>query len=175
MGEFRNIKPVKLIVGIFGNNLELFELAKLKLTRKFGKIDYESPFLLFNKTTYYQKEMGENLKRRFYTFERLIPPDLIAGIKIFTNRIEKKLARKGKRRVNIDPGYLSMAKFVLATTKDYSHRIYLKKGVFAEVTLNYRKDTFKPWEWTYPDYCQEEYLEIFNHIRKIYMGQLGLT
>ena len=78
----------------------------------------------------------------------------------------------GKRRVNIDPGYISQSKLVLATTKDHSHRIYLGQGIFAEVTLRYYKGTFRAWEWTYPDYASPPYIAIFNHIRKLYKEQL---
>lgn len=164
---------VKLVIGIFGGELFLIEEAKGNLERKFGKVDYESLVLPFNKTDYYQIEMGKNLKRKFYTFKSLISPELLPGIKVLTNHLEKKLAGEaGNRRVNIDPGYVSLAKFVLATTKDYSHRLYLKQGIYAEVTLSFKDGSFRAREWTYPDYCQKEYIEIFNQIRKMYKEQV---
>jgi len=173
VGKVKKIKPVKLVIGVFSNDFELIEAIKGNFQKKFGQVDYESSFLPFSKTNYYQKEMGDNLKRKIFAFKRLIFPDLLPRIKKFTNYLEEKFAQDdGKRRINIDPGYLTLAKFILATTKDYSHRLYLQQGIYAEGTLHYKDGSFKPWEWTYPDYCQKEYIEIFNQIRNIYIGQI---
>ncbi|MFQ5836184.1 MAG: DUF4416 family protein, partial [bacterium] len=119
--------------------------------------------------------MGSNLKRKFISFQALIDPAEIREIKLFTNQFEQDFLHPGThdRRINLDPGYLNLSKLVLASTKDYQHRIYLGRGIYAEVTLRYKKEKgFKPWEWTYPDYRTREYLEIFNHLREIYQGQL---
>jgi len=160
---------VKLIIGFIFKENEFYLKAINPLTRHFGNIDFESREIPFNHTQYYQKEFGKNLKRKFISFAKLIPPEKLAKIKALTNIIEKKLSSKGDlRRINIDPGYLDLAKVVLATTKDYKHRIYLNSGIYAEVTLFYRNKSFNPWEWTYPDYRTAEYLEIFNKIRQIY-------
>jgi hypothetical protein len=173
VSEPREHKPVKIIVGMFTNRLELFQEALRALQKRFGPADYESPLLPFDKTDYYESEFGKNLKRKFYSFKRLIEAEDLAKIKIFTNSLEKKFSNKrGNRLINLDPGYLAPAKLVLATTKDYQHRIYYGKGIYGEVTLRYKKESFIPWEWTYPDYRTKEYIEIFNHIRKIYMEQL---
>ena len=175
MGKVKAVEPVKLVIGIFSSDVSLIESVKGMLEKKFGKIDFESPFFDFNRTDYYRKEMGENLRRKFYAFERLTHPESLAKIKIFTNYLEKKLADTlGRRKVNIDPGYLNLAKFVLATTKDYSHRLYLRRGIFAEATLSFRDGTFQSFPWTYPDYSQKEYIEIFNQIRKIYNQNLNI-
>lgn len=182
MSEPREHKPVKLIVGMFTNRLELFQETLKVLKKRFGPIDYESPLLPFDKTDYYEEEFGKDLKRKFYSFKRLIKAEELPKIKIFTNSLEKKFtphlckgagfSEEGNRSINLDPGYLAPAKLVLATTKDYQHRIYYGKGIYGEVTLRYKKKSFIPWEWTYPDYRTKEYIEIFNHIRKIYMEQL---
>ena len=103
-------------------------------------------------------------------------PGTIAEIKKQTNLRESQFGerREGElhRRINLDPGYLSPAKLVLATTKDYDHRIYLGKGIYAEVTLRYTEFSYQPCKWTYPDYREESHLKIFNEIRAIYMQQL---
>ncbi|MBU3958775.1 MAG: DUF4416 family protein, partial [Candidatus Omnitrophica bacterium] len=99
-------------------------------------------------------------------------PHTLAKIKIITNQIEKKLSSAESRRINIDPGYLTLAKLILATTKDYRHRIYLRKGIYAEVTLSYQGKTFCPWEWTFADYKTVEYIDIFNRIRELYAQQI---
>lgn len=166
MGQIIKHEKVKLIVGLIAKQ-EFLEIACFRLAKVFGKIDYKSEVLDFDSTRYYEKEMGSDLKRQFVSFLKPINPGDLADIKIKTNKIEDRFfSAEKKRTVNIDPGYLSAAKLVLATTKDHQHRIYLDKGIFAEVTLRYRDKTFCPWPWTYADYCKDEYIRIFNHIRK---------
>ncbi|MDD5120131.1 MAG: DUF4416 family protein [Candidatus Omnitrophica bacterium] len=169
MGKAAKHNPrVKLITGLIYKDEAVFIKAKNKLRKKFGKIDFESAPLDFNYTDHYEAEMGGLLKRRFIGFAKLIPIQDLYKIKLFTNRLEAKFSISGNRSVNIDPGYMDLAKLVLASTKDYSHRIFLRKGIFAEIALTYRKDTFSRNDWTYPDYCSKEYIDIFNQIRKIY-------
>ncbi len=110
--------------------------------------------------------MGPGLQRQFISFKKPISPLELVRIKLWCNAVEqRRFSSGGKRCVNIDPGYLTLSKLVLATTKDHQHRLYLGKGIFAEVTLRFRDKTFMKWEWTYPDYCTPEYIAIFNHIR----------
>lgn len=166
------IRGAKLISGIITADKNNFNIVSKILSKKFGTIDYKSPIYNFNLTDYYQKEMGPNLKREFFSFYKLIEPAKLAEVKLYTNKIEKRFSKKGKRLVNIDPGYITASKLVLATTKDYSHRMYLKNNIFAEITLYFKDDTFNPWQWTYPDYRTKGYIETFNHIRELYMRQL---
>lgn len=166
MGKICKQESVKLIIGLIGKE-NLFSKVKAKLLTKFGMIDFSSTILAFTSTDYYNREMGSDLKRQFLSFKRLISPDMLPDIKNYTNTLESNFYSGNKRRlVNIDPGYLSIAKLVLATTKDHQHRIYLGKGIFAEVTLRYKGKTFCSWDWTYPDYCTKEYISIFNQLRK---------
>lgn len=173
MGDIKPHLPVKLIVAFIFGREDCLLKAKQSLEKKFGRIDFESRTLSFNCTDYYEKELGRDLKRKFFSFEKLIPASSLARIKIITNKIETALSRRGMRKINIDPGYLELSKLVLASTKDYNHRLYLDKGIFAEITLNYQKGTFQPWDWTYPDYKTKEYIEIFNQIRAIYQRQIS--
>ncbi len=161
-----------MIVGMFSNKVALFGEAKNILEEKYGTPDYESQILSFDKTDYYAEEMGEDLKRIFFSFVKLINPEDLAEIKIFTNSVEDKFLVKGKRQINIDPGYLSLSKLVLATTKDYSHRIHLKEGIYAEATLRFARGTFVPYEYTYPDYRTPEYISIFSQIRQFYLNRI---
>jgi hypothetical protein len=180
MGEVRKHPPVKLITGMIAADASLFSSVEALLFQKFGRADFQSDVMPFNYTDYYTKEMGQDLIRKFISFERLIQPEEIVEIKIFTNDLEKEFLyptpQAGmpvpRRRVNLDPGYVSAAKLVLASTKDYMHRIYLGDGIYAEITLRVEKKTFRPWQWTYPDYRSKEYIAIFNEIRRIYMVQL---
>jgi len=173
MGKSREYLPVKLIAGFIFSDDDYFLAAVKILERKFGKTDFQSEALPFIYTDYYKQELGEGLKRSFIGFRRLIRPEHLPGIKIFTNKLEQRLSREKKRRINIDPGYLDHSKLILATTKDYSHRIYLNRGIFAEVTLFFQHRTFTPRDWTYPDYKTDAYIKIFNQIREIYDRQIN--
>ena len=157
---------------MFTADLELLEIARDKLSETFGPTDYESDLLPFDHTSYYTAEFGEGLTRKIGAFAELVDPARLAEVKRLTNDLEMGWAKEGKRRINVDPGYVSPAKLVLATTKDHGHRIYLGQGIYAEVTLCYRNKTFCPWEWTYPDYASPPYIAIFNHIRELYLAQL---
>lgn len=172
MGEIKKHPPVKLIVGMITADPSLFLSAEELLSQKFGNIDFGSNVLNFDYTNYYEKEMGKNLLRKFISFENLIHPDECPKIKHFTNELEKLFLLENRRQINLDPGYVTAAKLVLLSTKDYIHRIYLSEGIYAEVTLEMEGNSFKPWKWTYPDYRTEEYINIFNKIRQIYMNQL---
>lgn len=172
MGKIKKHLPVKLITGLIFQEEATAQKAKSILTRHLGRIDFQSPVLLFKHTDYYRKEFGANLKRQFLSFQKPIDPARLYQIKILTNKIETKLSVANKRRINIDPGYLTLSKLVLATTKDYSHRIYLNRGIYAEVTLFFEGKRFKPYDWTYPDYQTAEYAEVFHKIRNIYLCTL---
>lgn len=175
MGTSKSPQKVKLVIGMLAKNKKLFDSIEGFFIKPLGEIDYRGPLIIFDHTDYYRKEMGHPLKRRFISFKRLIPPEDIANIKALTNSLEEKLAgRKNRllrRRLNIDPGYISDSKFILATTKDYFHRIYLGKGIYGDVTLFWRKGSFQPFKWTYPDYKTSAYINILNEIRNSYMGQ----
>ncbi|MBM4043199.1 MAG: DUF4416 family protein [Planctomycetes bacterium] len=176
MGEVRPPKPVKLIVGMLAQKPEWFESAERLLAADFGPIDLASPLIPFTFTDYYAPEMGPGLLRKFVAHEPLIPPDRIVAIKLLTNEFEAALARDLRaavpRPVNLDPGYLDGSKLILATTKDYVHRIYLGQGIYAEITLTYKKGSFLPTPWTYQDYRTEPYLAFFTQVRASYLEQI---
>lgn len=172
MGKILKPQPLKLIIGFIFQDEDKFNKALGFLEKYFGKIDFSSQTLPFVHTNYYEKEFGRNLKRRFISFKHLISPEDLSRTKIITNKIEKRLSTGTSRTINIDPGYLSLSKLILVSTKDHKHRIYLNQGIYAEVTLFYQDKTFKPWEWSYPDYKTEEYIAIFNQIREVYAEQI---
>lgn len=172
MGAIKKHQPVKLVVGFIFKEEDVLNKAESFLEKRFAKIDFQSQTFPFSHTDYYEKELGKDLKRKFISFKKLISPQTLPKIKIITNKIEQKLSNGILRSINIDPGYLDLSKLILASTKDYKHRIYLAKGIYAEVTLFYQNKTFKAWEWTYPDYKTAEYIAIFNRIREIYAGQI---
>jgi len=174
MGSIQSPQPVKLVVALLTAVPACVGQACDLLVPRYGPIDYSSPLLPFTSTTYYEPEMGPHLQRQFVAFERLIHPEDLAQTKTYTNAVEKLLGVQQKRRINLDPGYMTMAKFILATTKDQSHRIYLSKGIYAEITCNYIAGRWQPNPWTYPDYRSEAYLNILDEIRIILKTQLRL-
>ncbi|RZV57895.1 MAG: DUF4416 family protein [Candidatus Brocadia sp. BROELEC01] len=169
-------KPVNLTIGILTNIPELLPETGKALEASFGTIDLKSDVLPFHFTDYYREEMGEGIQRQFYSFEKLISPDEIAIIKVQTNTLEEVIAASKKysvkRPVNIDPGYLNESRLILASTKDFSHRIYLQHGIYAEVTLNYRRGGYESFPWTFPDYKSSEYQNFFLQTRALYVKKL---
>ncbi len=138
----------------------------------FSKIDQDSGTFEFDFSEYYEPEMGKNLQKQIISFSGLRSADDLPNFKLSTNIIEKQFADERHRIVNIDPGYLAAARIVLATTKDYDHRIYLGRGIFGDVHLRFRKGHFKPNDWTYPDYREQKILDFFEHLRTVYLQQL---
>lgn len=165
-------KKVLLFVATLFKDKNFYYRVLSILTNIFGEILFESAPKIWNYSKYYEPEMGSPLFRRFIFFRNLISEANIADIKLTTNDIEKKLSTEGKRNINLDPGYLTLAKLVLVTTKDYSHRIYLKDGIYGEVTLIFKKNSFFSQPNTYKDYATQEYIEIFNLARKLYKNML---
>jgi hypothetical protein len=166
------VKPVKLICGILFNRDFNLDKAEDKLITLLGPLDLKSPIFDFVFTDYYASEMGNNLQKCFYSFERLVMPDMLPDIKNNTIKIEDGFSIDGKRAVNLDPGYLEESKLVLASTKNFSHRIYLRDNIWAEVTMRYARGKWITHDWTYPDYSQELGIEFLSKVREIYKRQL---
>ena len=173
MGLVQNFPSEKLIIGMLSSRPQLTERVIDRLSGCFGKPDYISPVLNFTFTDYYNDEMDGLITRLFLSFESLVDPETLADIKLLTNDIESEYAEAGNRRVNLDPGLLSLSRLILATTKDNAHRIPLSKGIYGELTLLFRKKGFLPLEWTYPDFRSEEYNAILVTIRTIFREQLN--
>jgi len=142
------------------------------LKERFGQLIMQTQALPFSYTDYYCGEMGSPLNRIILAFSDLVDRDTLPEIKTETNAIENRLLEQGKRRINIDPGLITLENLCLATTKPYTHRIYLGKGIWAEITLIYRADSYQRLEWTYPDYGSTELIEIFNSLRDTYRRHL---
>ncbi|MBA4419022.1 MAG: DUF4416 domain-containing protein [Syntrophus sp. (in: bacteria)] len=156
---------------IFSSEVSLYE-AKGELSSYIGEIHATTGLIPFNHSSYYDKEMGGNMLRLFLLFEPLLHRDFLTEIKLKTNEIERLLSVNRKRTVNIDPGYIALEHVILATTKGYAHRVYLNRGIYADLTLVYQNGTFKPLEWTYPDYREKETIFIMNQWREEYKGML---
>lgn len=175
MGAIRTFNPVKLFIGVLVSDPKLAGRAAERLTEAYGPVDHRSAVIPFDFTKYYETEMGDIIDRVFFSFERLIEADQLPEIKRQTNRIEDEMApllQTVKRPVNLDPGYIEHAKAILASTKNFYHRIYLGGGIFGEVTMHFRNNTYQFFPWTYPDYQSKDYQEFFLKVRQIYRSQL---
>ncbi len=175
MGEVKRYKLEKLVLGILLRDVSLQDVLFQKLMDKWGPMDSSTEAEEFLYTDYYKAEMGSPLFRIFCSFKTLQNPGDLAKIKEDSNAMEQSLFRdhslKG-RRVNLDPGLLDLSKFMLATTKDNAHRIPIGRGMYGELTLQYRFGEFRPLEWTYPDYKAEKTRNYLAGLRKIYREQL---
>lgn len=164
--------PVKLFCGTLYSDENLLKKAEEILIQKFGKIDYKSKFFPFEITDYYESEMGKPIYRIFLSFKKLINPGELAQIKIDCNEIENKLSISGKRKVNLDPGYLDYDKVVLASAKYNAQKIYLDKGIYADPTLFYRKGKFIPSDYAFPDFKKGIYEQVFQEMRIKYKREI---
>ena len=165
-------KPAKLVVGLIMKNRELFEPLAAELSDSFGPVDMVSAWLPFDYTSYYEPEMGAPLFRRLLIYRGLINQEDLADIKLTTNRLEQSRLSNGKRRVNIDPGYLLFERLVLASGKNFSHRIYVGRGIYADLTLIYQRGRFEKLPWTYPDYADDPMLAFLRQVRNKYAVDL---
>lgn len=161
-------QPAKLVIGLFTKNKSLLAPIAEELVRSFGAVDMMSRWLPFDYTSYYEAEMGSPLFRRMLTFKTLIEQDQLPQIKLATNAIEQKYLTDSRREVNIDPGYMLHERFVLATGKNFTHRIYIGHRVYADLTLIYQKGDFRTLPWTYPDYADERMLVFLRQVRSKY-------
>ena len=176
MWELHDPKPVKLIIGILAANETALAAAVKAISKSFGAIDLTSDVWPFTQTNYYKDELGPNALRQFVSIEKLIDPGRLAQIKHDTNSLEQQLADSLKltltRPVNLDPGFIEPSKLILASTKNFSHRIYIGNKMFAEVTLMYEKGSWRHFEFTFPDYRQSCYQDFLTKVRTRLMEQL---
>lgn len=158
--------PGKLVAGLLFRDSSVEFRVMDALQERFGLADFLSEMRPFTYTRYYEREMGPGIFRRTVAFADLVPADSLPEIKHFTNWLETELSVEGRRRANIDPGLLSEERFVLATGKNYTHRIYLGGGIYADLTLIYQKGAFRVLPWTYPDHRDPLFLHYLEVLRQ---------
>ncbi len=168
-----------LIVAAFSRYDAALDWARARAVETWGPIELESERFAFRETDYYEATMGPEIKKTFWAFERFIAPERLVEIKLLTNAWEAEYAALGRhdepRPLNLDPGYLTRAKLVLASTKDHAHRLYLDRGIFAEVTLHFSHGRSQPRDWTFPDYRREDYGRFFERCReRVKRGEYGV-
>lgn len=172
MGQPADHPPVLLLLAAFSRHGAALQRAYEKAEAEFGPVALSSDLFDFANTDYYEPSMGHGLKKQFFAYDRLIDPVELPRIKLLTNRWEEELAARGEfaepRPLNLDPGYLTLAKLVLASTKDHAHRLYLGQGIFGEITLQYlRSGGWTPHPWTFADYRSGVYFTFLDRCRKL--------
>lgn len=176
MAESRQQDPVLLVVAVFSRHSDALIWARARLSTEFGPIGLAGPEFSFHQTRYYEATMGTPLRKQLLAFEKLVAPDCLPEVKLRTNELEMEQARTATypepRPINLDPGILSLGKFQLATMKDQAHRIYLRDGVFAEVTLRFEAGAYEPWPWTYADYREPAVGEALREFREYYKKRM---
>jgi hypothetical protein len=165
MGSIRTFNPVKLFVGVLASEERQLPEVESRLTAEYGPIDLRSPVI-----------PEDHILRMFFSFEHLVDAERLPDIKHWTNNLESEtsLEKAGsvKRPVNLDPGYLEHSKVILASTKNFYHRMYLGRGIFGEVTMHFRHQVWEFFPWTYSDYQSEAYQNFFLELRGLYRAQL---
>ncbi|PHR95650.1 MAG: GTP-binding protein [Blastopirellula sp.] len=169
MGNPSHPKLALLIVASFSKYPIALEFGCQAMQDLYGPLALKSESFDHSETSYYAAEMGTELRKEFWAFETLIDPALLSDVKLASNAIENQLSSTGEysetRPLNLDSGYITQSKLVLATTKDRNHRIYLKDGIYAEITLQWQSKQWKAWPWTYPDYQREDFHQFFTECR----------
>jgi hypothetical protein len=177
MGNIRTPLPVKFFIGVLTSMPEILPKVEERLAELFGAVEIRSVLFPFDLTQYYNRSMGTPIYRCFISFSELMEPSAIAGIKIKTNEMEAAFAeeyRNVQRPVNLDPGYLEQSKIVLASTKNFYHRILISQGIYAEVTLHFEKGEWRSFPWTFPDFKTDRYHSFFVSLRERYRNQMKI-
>lgn len=173
MGIEKDFIKVKLFSGFIYREKEVYRQVKDRLQNIFSPGDMESAEFVFDFTPYYNEEMGAPLFKRFISFTELIDPVRLPEIKLLTDKIENETASAGRRIINIDPGFLSNANVILATTKNHYHRVPLSRGIYAHIEyVIKKKNTLTPLEWTYPDFRTPHYMAFFEKLIALYKKNL---
>lgn len=175
MGAAHPFVPEQLVVAVLASRLERLPAARAALEARYGAVIFASDPVSWTFTAYYDREMGPGIVRLFWAFDRLVDPSQLAAVKRETNAIEDAFRDDGDRKLNLDPGLLSLSRFVLATTKDGAHRIPLRDGIYAEVTLVFERGEFRPLPWTYPDYRSDGCRSVLRSIRDAYRDRLRVA
>ncbi len=171
MAKVTRPQPVQLLVGVIFASADLLGALAVEMAERIGPVELKSAAFDFDKTEYYRDEMGSGLGRIFYAFKHLIDPAEIVEVKLASNLIEQEFADGGRRRFNLDPGYMDFYKFVLVSNKYLGHKIYLGKGVYADPTLYYDKG-WKPYDWVFPDFKSGRYDAFLTEVRREYKAKV---
>ncbi len=169
--------PTLQLVAIFSRYVDVIAWGRSKLIESWGRVRLESDCFEHSETSYYEAEMGQGLKKQFFVVDGFYDPARLPESKLESNSWEYELAVCGKypeaRPINIDPGYLTLTKLVLASAKDRAHRIYLSDGIYAEECLYYLDRRWQARPWTYPDYQRDDFQAFFGEARDLLKQEIA--
>lgn len=172
MAEVKPPLPVKFFIASLYSSAECLQKAISLIEKEWGEIEFQSADYPFNVTDYYAPEMGSNINRKLLVFRELYSPVILVDMKLRCNAIEHEIAVDNKRLANLDAGYLDHNKIVLASAKDAGQKVYLDKGIYADLAGRYKAGKYQPFEWSFPDFRDGRYDVDLVAVRKIYMKQL---
>jgi hypothetical protein len=175
MAQPKEFAPVKLVCGVIYKDEALYGEVRRRLEAEWGSVDLESPAFAFDLTDYYEAEMGPGLVRRFMSFAKAVGPETLAEAKVMTIGLEEEIRGKSGRAgrsVNIDPGYLTASALIMATAKDFSHRVPLGRGIYAHLEFLFSKTGIKTLDWTYPDLRRPPCRDFFRSVRDVHLAAL---
>jgi hypothetical protein len=165
-------RPVKPVVSMLLARKDLGPALVERLAGYLGPPDLVGPWWPFDATAYYAAEMGPSLGRCLVSFLHLADPARLADWKVYTNTLEQAFSLGERRLANLDPGYVARERLVLATGKNFTHRIYLDQGIYGDLTLIFGRGNWRPLPWSYPDYVQGELPALLGLVRQKYLWQL---
>lgn len=172
MSQLLPFPKVKFFCGVIYREETVARKAIERIEKEYSPVDTVSETFEFDCTDYYEKEMGAPLFRRFFSFRDLLDPTFLSDAKLMTRQLEEKLSLMGNRQVNLDPGYISTAKVVVATAKNHGHRIPLSDGVYAHLEYMVRGGGMRFLDWTYPDFRKPGYTAFFSLLRERLRAQI---
>lgn len=172
MSEPKPPVPVKPLVSLLTVRRELASRALALLAEHLGPPDLVSPWWPFPHTDYYVPEMGRGLERCLASFLHLADPAFLPDWKHAALRVEGVLSLAGRRLLNLDVGYLTGERLVLATAKNFRHRLFLRRGIYGEVTLMAGREGWQALPWTYPDYASDPLRSWLLRVRNKYLWQV---
>lgn len=173
--------PTLQLVAIFSRYDDALDWALSRVQERWGRALLTSERFDHSETRYYESEMGAGLQKQFIVLQpsdtRFYDPARLAADKLESNDWERELAAASNyaepRPVNLDPGYLTLMKLVLASAKDRAHRIYLHDGIYAEECLYYLDHRWQARPWTYPDYQRDDFQAFFVQARELLKDQMS--
>jgi len=175
LGVIHPHPPVKLICGVLRHPDQPVQAIHLAIEQRWGPIAEQTVWFDFSHTQYYKKEMGDGLKKQYLSIESLVAVDRMPAIKMESNNAENQFSKEGRRRANIDPGYMADAKVLMVTTKNLAHRVYIGQNLFVDLQLIYKKDSYYPTPWAFADIREPVVIRFFNTVREGYQRQLRAT
>lgn len=161
--------PGRLICSVAYAQIDALADCLKKLEHQFGEVQFETLDIPFSSEPRHREEMGHDLTRRFFSFDKMVPRDRLSDLKRICRKIEAGFADQVDdflfRTVNIDPGIMTPDNVIMASSQGHHYRVYLTAGVFAQIELIWSRGRFVRLPWTNPDFTHAEAVDFFERVR----------